>query len=152
MFEAFECFMLKTNDLFLSQKMDGTGEFSERADESTIITRQSHDASDLCQVSRCWPVQDGGHLLGSGSIPLSLTTCPMNFVFIWNSLHFARFNFNSALSRRSITNLSLSRCRSNVSAITMTSCRYTRQTSQVSPARTRSIILWSSGGARSNRS
>ena len=127
--------------------MDGTGDVGERNNEPAIITHQSHEASGFCQVFGTGQSTTARTFSGSGSIPLPLTTCPRNFVFNWSNLHFAVFNFNLALCRRSITNLSFWRCRSNVSAMTLTSSKYTRQTSQVSPARTRSIDLWNNAGA-----
>ena len=86
---------------------------------------------------------------GSGSIPLSLTltACPKNLGFNWNNLYFAGFSLSHALRRRFITISGRPRCRSNVSAITMTSSKYARQTFQVSPVKTRSISLWNNAGA-----
>ena len=62
-----ECFLLHflpdERIAFLGQKMNRTGQFGERADELTMISRQGLEAPGLSQVPWRWPVHDGSHHL-----------------------------------------------------------------------------------------
>ena len=76
---------------------------------------------------------------GSQLMPSFETTCPRKATQVLNSLHFEGFSNNPALSILSKTQSKFSIASLKVRLNTMTSSKYTRHRSNVSPLRTSSI-------------